>query len=212
MISTIAAVGAASALLLGGPEAGLATERAASRPPGAVSAKVVSVAGSGCPGRPMATAQGTADPTVFTIRHPGITARAGGPAQIFDRTKFCQVTVAVRAARGWTWTLSRVEQSGRAQLAGGAVGTARFSYYWTGEPKTGMHSKTLTGPRNTAWTTADTIGLKPLGWAPCGLSAHLNIKAEVSARPGADRRRTSTMTAGGAGNAPSTYRVSWKPC
>jgi hypothetical protein len=212
MLSDIAAAGTAAVLLLGGSAAAPVTERAASRPPGAVSVRVVSAAGSGCPGRPAVTAQGTADPTVFTMRHPGVTARYGGSAQIFDRSKFCQVTVSVRAARGWTWTIGRAEHSGRAQLAAGVVGTATFSYYWTGEPRTATHTKSLAGPRSTAWTAADTIGLKRLGWAPCGANANLNIKTDVSVKNGSDRSRISTMSAGGAGNAPATYRVFWRSC
>ncbi|MFI5844926.1 DUF4360 domain-containing protein [Catenuloplanes sp. NPDC051500] len=212
MHSIIAAAGTATVLLLGGSSAGPVTERAAARPPGAVSATVVSAGGSGCPGRPVITAQGTKDPATFSLQGPGVTARAGGSATIADRSRFCQLVISVRAARGWTWTLGRVEQSGRAQLASGAVGTARFSFYWSGDPKTGTYAKSLKGPRDTAWTAADSIGIKRVGWAPCGSAANLNIKTEVSVRSGADRSRISTMSVGGPGNAPAAYRVSWRSC
>lgn len=213
MFSNIAAVGTATVLLLGGSAAGPATERAAPRPPGAVSATVVSMAGSACPqGTPAAPARATKDPAVFSIRHPGAVARAGRSTRFSDNRKFCQVKVSVQTARGWTWTISKVEQSGRAQLAHGAVGTVRFTYFWTGEVATGSHSKTLQGPIDSAWTVVDTTGAQRAGWAPCGSAANLTIKTDVSVRAASGASRTSSLTAGGAGVPASTYRVSFKNC
>jgi hypothetical protein len=213
MNSNYAAVGTATVLLLGGSAAGPVTERAAPRSPGAVSATVVSTAGSGCPqGTAAATVQATRDPAVFSIRHPGAVARAGTSTRFPDGRKFCQVRVSVRTAQGWTWTISRVEQSGRAQLASGAVGTARFTYFWTGEAATGSHVKTLHGPNDSAWTVVDTTGVQKVGWAPCGATANLTIKTDVSVRAASGANRTSSLTAGGAGVPASTYRVSFKKC
>ncbi|MDP9797232.1 hypothetical protein J2S43_005744 [Catenuloplanes nepalensis] len=210
MLTNVAAVGATALMMLGGSAVDGQVAHAAPLLPGPVSVSVVSTAGSGCPAAQASVTSVGQDG--FTLRLPSFTARTGNSAKITERRRNCQVGVTVTGPVGWTYTLSKADYRGRAQLAKGAVGTMHAAYYFAGLSDTTRYTRTLTGPRTTAWQASDSTEIRKLGWAPCGTPRSLNINTEVRVKPGPVRNSTSLMTLGSGGNTSASYRLSWKKC
>ena len=208
MLSDVAAAGAMAALLLGGFTADTAVEQAASKMPAVSSVSVVSTNGTGCARGAAASGKAATvkGPNAFTIALPTMSVRTGGSAKIIDRNKFCQFSVKITVPRGYTYTLAEARYSGTTKLPQGAFGTARFSYYWTGQSNTSTHSTRI---NSSEWQIAETEAktFEQLGWAPCGESANLNLKTELSVQRG----KTGSVTLGGQKD-PAEYRLIIKKC
>jgi hypothetical protein len=163
--------------------AAVPSSSAASAPPPRITVEVVAANGSGCPS---GSTHVTAAPggRSFKVTYSEFTASAGPGASALDFRKNCQLALHVSGPKGWTWAISRVVNTGSANLQSGATGVQAASFYWSGNSRTGRVSHPFTGPMNGPWQRSKKIAKKQLAYLPCGQDRHLNVNLEVRVSAG----------------------------
>jgi hypothetical protein len=133
----------------------------------ALTIRVLSANGSGCPGGAVADVQ----PTGAVMVGYRNFAVSGGDY------RSCVVMASVATPAGWTYLIPSVRNRVLAKL--GASGSAAVStnMWFTGFAWTVTDDKQVDGPLDGYWTTIATPG-QPL-WAPCGESLNLAVAETV---------------------------------
>jgi hypothetical protein len=175
---------------------------------------VVTVNGSGCPAGTTAVAA-TPDNTAFTVTYSSYLAQVGVGAAPTDFRKNCQLNIIVHVPGGFTYAIAKVDHRGFASLAGGASGTERAGYYFTGNTPTVYRQHTFYGAMSNNWAASDVTPTADLVWAPCGEYRNLNINTEVLVNRGSSNPNTTTsfMTMDSTDNSVHTvYHFAWRRC
>jgi hypothetical protein len=174
---------------------------------------ILAAHGSGCP-------PGTVfvhmwpDNLTFTVVYSEYVARIGPGAPLLDFRKSCQLSVRVHVPDGYTYALYRTGHSGFGDLAEGATGTQRASYYFQGSPNTNTRTHAFAGPLNDHWYNTDESDLAVLEWHPCGELRNLNINTELRVNAGTSSPdKVSFMTMDSTdGDISTVYHLAWKEC
>lgn len=170
-------------------------------PPGKVVVDVVTVNGSGCPGRTAAVAV-SPDNTEFTVTYSGF------PAPLTDVRKNCQVNLRIHVPQGFTYAIAEADYSGYASLAPGVTGSVRATRYFQGYPSPPPVTRTFTGPFEDGWQIVDRTDEDQLVFLPCGQERNFNINIELKVSAGPSFITLDPMDGSGG----SIYRFAWKTC
>jgi hypothetical protein len=209
MISTVAAAVLAMSTVVV-PQADV--PQADVPPPGAVTVDVVTVNGSGCPPGTAAVAV-TPDNSAFHLIYSDYVALVGVGARPTDFRKNCQLTLRMNAPQGFTYGVERVDYRGFVQLANGATGTEKASYYFQGMVRPEFRSHTWHGPVSDDWQATDED--LAIVYRPCGEPRNLNINTELRVSAGtSDPKTTTSFMAMDSTDAyvATVYRLAWKRC
>jgi hypothetical protein len=87
--------------------------------------------GTGCPAGSVAS-QLSDDLTTLTLIYDKFTAQAGKDIQPVERRKNCQVNVKIHFPQGWQFSIFKADYRGYADIPKGATGTAKATYYFSG--------------------------------------------------------------------------------
>jgi hypothetical protein len=190
-----------------------ATVDAAALPSDAVTAKVVTMNGSGCPAG-TASVRANSDNTGFAVTYNQYVATAGAEADNVDFRKNCQLAVQLGIPSGFTYAIARADYSGWGHLATGATGLQRANYYFQGASSNSFSDHKFTGPFSGRWQASDETDMAEMVYAPCGETRFLNINTELRVNDGsADPKTTSALSMRYASGSVSTiYNLSWKQC
>ncbi|TYB49704.1 DUF4360 domain-containing protein [Actinomadura chibensis] len=182
-------------------------------PPGKITLEVLTVNGSGCRAGTAAVAP-AADNTAFTVTYSDYLAQAGGKSKPTDMRKNCQLSLGVHIPQGFTYAIASADYRGYANLADGASGLERASYYHQGMSQTGVASHTVKGKYADNWQFTDTTPVAALVWKPCGEDRNFNINTELRVDKGtSDPDETSFMSFDSAdGGVRTIYHFAWKKC
>ncbi|WP_285747994.1 DUF4360 domain-containing protein [Lentzea sp. NBRC 105346] len=173
--------------------------------PPALTAEIVSVNGTGCPGTTAGVGV-TADRKAFTLTYTNFAARAGTGATPTEFRRNCQVNLRFKYSDEFTFAIKGFEHQGSAKLQAGASGVLRANDYYAGGAQRPVASHTFSGPFNDNWRTKDEIAGDALFYPPCGQKWNLNVNTEIRVNKGSSTE-LSTMTEAG-----SEYRLHWKKC
>jgi hypothetical protein len=178
-------------------------------PPGA-SIEVASVNGSGCPAGTtfILTSPGNTAFSVNFLEYDAVTGPGASPTE-FRRN--CQISLRVNYPAGYTYALGTAQYRGWLELANGARGVHRSTYYIQGMSASTQISHTTAGPVSGAWSTNDTVDPTAQIWAPCGERRNLNINTELRVYRGTSAATaTSSMTLLSA--ATDLNHLAWRTC
>ncbi|MEV8533253.1 DUF4360 domain-containing protein [Streptomyces sp. NPDC051211] len=192
--------------------AGAATPRAP-EPADKVTIDVASVNGSGC--RPGSASVAVApDNTAFTVTYSEYLAKAGADTKLPDGRKNCQLSLRMNVPQGYTYAVAQADYRGYANLAKGASGTQKASYYFQGMSESAGRSHKFDGALDDNWQVTDRAGLEAVVWSPCGAKRNFNINTEMRVDKGtSDPRTTSFMAMDSTdGSINTMYHFSWKKC
>ncbi|MCX5199958.1 DUF4360 domain-containing protein [Streptomyces sp. NBC_00237] len=178
-----------------------------------VTIKVAQVNGSGCrPGT--ASVAVSPDNTAFTVTYSEYLAQVGQGAKFIDSRKNCQLGLKVNIPQGYTYAVAKADHRGFADLAQGAYGTQKSSFYFQGMSDTDRRTHQVRGPYQGNWQVTDRTGIEALVFAPCGAQRNFNINTELVVNKGqSDPSRTSFMTMDSTdGSFNTKYHFAWKKC
>jgi hypothetical protein len=142
----------------------------------------VSYAGSGCPANSVAGLL-SSDLTTITLLYDSFVAQAGEGISAAQYRKNCQLAVKLRYPSGWQFSVFKSDTRGYAYLPKGATGTAKATYYFSGESKQTTSTLTLKGFFDNNYLRTDTFPVESTVWSPCGQEGLLNINSEVRITP-----------------------------
>ena len=189
--------------------------RLADPPDGTVTVQLVTVNGTGCP---VGTTAIALDPNheneFFTITYNAFTAQVGPGIPLIDSRRGCQISVQVKVPSGFTFAIAKTDYRGFANLARGAFGVERASYYFSGNSETPSMSHRFNGPWEDNWQATDEVGVGALVFRPCGAQRYFNIKTDVIVNAGSSpRSSTSFVTMDSTDvNFSTVYHFAWRTC
>jgi hypothetical protein len=210
LVGAVLAAGPASAV--GGSVDGTSGVSAAPSDP--ITVEVVTVNGSGCAAG-TATVKSAADNTSFSVAYANYVAKVGVGAAPTDLRKNCQLSLLVHVPQGFTYAIARADYSGTAQLAAGATGLQRATYYLQGSPADTYSDHTFHGPLSGRWQATDSTATTDLVYAPCGTSRILNVNTELRVDEGTSDPLTTSSSLSmksTSGSVNTIYRFAWKQC
>ncbi len=144
---------------------------------GTISAKVLTVNGTGCPGG-SATVVASPNADSFGLQFPGYTAALGGDATVAERRRNCQFMLDVSVPAGYTYALANTALSGSANLASGVSANATVSYYFQGSSTTVTATQPI--PTGSAkWNATNTFPPDGLAYAPCDGNRNLALNTSI---------------------------------
>jgi hypothetical protein len=165
----------------------------------AVTLKVLSVLGSGCPADSSATTH-VSDKTAFSVSFSQFKASGGS-------YKNCSLTIAVGIPAGWTYSVYEVVNRGYGVLDKGASGRIQMTSWFTGFPWTLRADQTFNGPYDDFWQTDSTASA--LIFAPCGASTNLRLNNTLRvAGPATSSMELFAQDA----RVSTTFFLKWKQC
>lgn len=207
-------VTAISLSLLGSPAVTPAAVVNSLPPPQAITVKVVTVNGSGCPAGTAAVAPAS-DNTAFTVTYSDYLAQVGVGAAPTEFRKNCQLGLLVTVPSGFTYAISQADYRGFASLANGASAQEKASYYFQGDSVTTSVSHYFYGPLVDNWQATDIADVATLIFAPCGVQHILNVNTQLRAFTGtSDPTKTTSFLAMDStdGSVSTLYHLAWKQC
>jgi hypothetical protein len=200
---------AAQAAQAGSPAA-VSEPAAAVAPPSGASIEVATVNGSGCPAGTtfIQIAPGN---TAFSVNFLAYRAVTGPEAGSTEFRRNCQISLRVNYPPEYTYALATAQYRGALQLAAGARGLHRSTYYIQGTSASTQISHTRAGPLSGAWSTNDTIDPTARIWAPCGAQRNLNINTELRVYRGTSAE-TETSWLSLLSAATDLNHLAWRTC
>jgi uncharacterized protein DUF4360 len=154
--------------------------------------ELVSVGGTGCKKDDFVIALAD-DKTAFTISYTNYTAAAGTGAKPQESRKNCNLNVKVKVPNGFTYGIAGADMRGYANLAPGANGLAKVSFWFQGNPMTGFINHNIRessfsfpgsyvdGQFDDNWETSDQTQFAAIVWASCSAQRNLNVNTELRA-------------------------------
>ncbi len=169
--------------------------------------------GSGCP-RGTVGVDIAPDGTAFTLIFDAFLAQIGPGVPLPESRKNCQVNFTVHVPHGFTYAITSVDYRGFANLAAGAQGLQKSTYYFQGQAPQASTWTPFSGPMLEDWHLRDEIDVAALVWAPCGETRSLNINAQLRVNKGTASASSSSFMAMDSedGNIEQIYHVAWAAC
>ena len=186
---------------------------AADPDPGTIYITDMTYNGSGCPWG-STVAHVADDATTFTVIHSQFLAQVGPGIMASEARKNCQNQPRALRAQGFSYAIASVDYRGYAELAKGATGRQKATYYFEGQPVQGSTEHVFHGLLEDDWHVNETADVAALVWSPCGAKRNLNINAEVRvARGTSPASASSYMTMDSEdGSIQTIYHIAWKTC
>ncbi|WP_242911508.1 DUF4360 domain-containing protein [Actinomadura terrae] len=181
--------------------------------PEAVTVKLLSVAGSGCPADTVSVKL-KSHSDLIEIGYSYYVAQAGGSSSPTESRKNCQVSLDVRYPQGFVYAISQVRNYGYAALRDGATALYASAFYFQGaaDPRELPHE--LPSGSKGVWVFTETVPEQQLVWTRCGEARALNIRTDLRVKLGtSDATKVSLITIDSADDVPGTsYQLVWKKC
>jgi Domain of unknown function (DUF4360) len=176
-----------------------AAAQAAPSPAPAITLKVLSAFGSGCP-KDTTYAQPTADNTAFSLSYSAF--RVSG-----NDYKNCKVSVRVAVPQGWTYAVTSVVNRVTPDLDKQSSAKLQMNAWFTGSPWNASADDSVSGPSTKLWTTESSADA--LVYAPCNRSFDLNVNntLRVTGNASSSAELIDTDT-----QASTIFNLSWKKC
>lgn len=209
MLSAILAAGSIALSAVAAPVLVVPTE---DRPTDKMVIDVVTVNGTGCPIGTAAVAV-SPDNTAFTVTYSEYTAEVGPGLAASAARKNCQLNLNVHVPSGFTYAVNQTDYRGFADLAPGATGVERASYYFQGMASGAYIQHTI--PSGTGnWQFSDAVQIASFVWHPCGAQRNLNVNTEVRVVKGTSAANSSSYVAMDStdGSINTIFHFSWARC
>jgi hypothetical protein len=186
---------------------------AADPDPGTIYITDMTYNGSGCPAG-STVAHVADDATTLTVIHSKFLAQVGPGIMMSEGRKNCQINLGLFVPQGFSYAVASVDYRGYAELAAGATGRQKATYYFEGQPVQGSTEHVFKGAFDDNWHVNETADVAALVWSPCGEKRNLNINAEVRLSRGSSPANASSyMTMDSEdGSIETIYHVAWKTC
>jgi hypothetical protein len=164
-------------------------------PMASVAVEVAAINGSGCPAG-TATTSFSPNTGALSVNYDEFFVWKGDGSEVTDYRRNCQLSLQVKAPKGWTYTLSGAENRGYAYLVEGVNAVQATSYYFQAGSSTVTSKHPISSPYRGYWKTVDTAAnLDDLGFAPCDAQRNVNVNTEIRVSGGTlDAFRTSFVT------------------
>ncbi|KAK5655887.1 hypothetical protein OQA88_5426 [Cercophora sp. LCS_1] len=162
-------------------------------------------AGSGCPAGSV-SGNISPDPTKITLAYDYLTAQTGRNITAANSRKNCQLNIKLKHSAGWHFSVSKTSYRGHARIPAGTNGTARATYYFSGESGQATSTVIIPGPYDGEFLKTDEFSLGTI-WSPCGNEGLLNINSEVRLTP-----TNSTQPAVLSVTSLEKVELSWQRC
>lgn len=149
------------------------------QPPSAdagLTAKVLSVNGSGCPSGSATITATTADSVTLSI--PGYSAQLGGDATIGHKRQNCLLVFDVSVPTGFTYALASASLSGTATLAAGVAGSVDTQYSFAGSTESASNTQPITADTS-KWTAPGVFPVENSINAPCDAPSFLSLNTAL---------------------------------
>jgi len=169
--------------------------------------------GSGCP-PDSAVIDLAPDGQAFTVIYSEFIAEIGPDIPLAQSRKNCQLNLTVHVPQGFTFAIAAVDYRGFANLAPGARGLQKATYYFQGQEPQASTWRGFTGAFNDDWHFRDEVEYAALVWAPCGVERSLNINSQVRLERGTASRSSSSMMTMDSedGSIRQIYHIHWRVC
>lgn len=142
----------------------------------------VAFAGSGCPASTVSS-QLSSDVSTFTFLFSKFIAQAGQDVDASEYRKNCQLSTKIRYPSGWQFSVYKADYRGYAKIPAGTTGTAKATYYFSGESDQVSSEMVINGVYNGNYVKTDKFAGDAALWSPCGSEGLLNINSEVRLTP-----------------------------
>jgi hypothetical protein len=199
-----------AALTVASPVAELSSDTDADFPdPRQVYIEGLTSGGTGCP-------QGTVgqsisnDRQTFTMIFDNFVASIGPGIPVTENRKACQLNIKLRYPPGWSYAIMSSDYRGYVSVDRGVTAAHKSLYYFAGQTNQVSTSTTFVGPVSKDYLASDRVGT--IAWAPCGLSANLNIKGAVELRSASSNTRGQMTQDSQDGKVKQILRFQWRRC
>ncbi len=204
------------ALVLGTVAAALTlgvTEGFADPSPDQMHIKKLTYGGTGCPAGSVAV-DIASDATAFTLIFDQFLAQIGPGVPAIESRKNCQVNLLLHVPHGFTYAITSVDYRGYANLAPGAQGMQKASYYFQGQAPTASAETIFRGPYEQDWQLRDRVSTAALVWSPCGVERSMNVNAQLRLTRGTAPASSSSFIQMDSedGNIQQVYHIVWAHC
>ncbi len=208
-----AAIATAASALVFGLVLGIGNSFADAPDPGTIFIKKLTYGGTGCPAGTAAVNLST-DATAFTLIFDNFLAQKGPGIPLAESRKNCQVNLLLHVPAGFPYAVASVDYRGYADLAAGAKGMQKSTYYFQGQAPTASAWTTWTGPYANNWQTRDEVATASLVWAPCGVERSVNINAQLQLQPGSSSASSQSIMSMDSedGQFTTIYHLVWQHC
>jgi hypothetical protein len=177
-----------------------------------ITINVATVLGTGCPAGTAAVAV-SPDNTAFTVSYSQYVAEVGPGVAATAARKNCQINLKVNVPQGFTYAIVKTDYRGYINLAKGATGVERASYYFQGMSATGAIQHNMVGPMDGNWQFTDEVGIAAMIWHPCGEQRNLNINTELRVAKGSSGTASSFAVMDSTdGSLATIYHFGWRRC
>jgi hypothetical protein len=117
------------------------------------------------------------DRQIFTLIFDKYYATMGPGIGIEQNRKNCQINVALRFPKGWSFSVFSSQFRGYVQMDKGIHGQHVSTWYFSGQTQQVKIQSDFYGPADRDYLTNDSVGVT--AWSPCGMSAMLNVNSQV---------------------------------
>jgi hypothetical protein len=165
--------------------------------------------GTGCP-------QGTVgksisnDRQTFTLIFDNFVASIGPGIPVTENRKACQLNIKLRYPPGWSYAIMSSDYRGFVSADRGVTAAHKSLYYFAGQTQQISTASNFVGPVSKDYVASDRVGT--IAWAPCGLSANLNIKGAVELRANNSNARGQMTQDSHDGKVTQILRFQWRRC
>jgi len=169
--------------------------------------------GSGCP-PDSAVIDLAPDGQAFTVIYSEFIAESGPGISLARARKNCQLNLTVHVPQGFTYAIAAVDYRGYANLAAGASGLQKATYYFQGQEPQASTWRGFTGAFDDDWHFRDEVEYAALVWAPCGEQRSLNINSQLRIDKGSASSSSSSIMAMDSedGSIRQIYHFHWRTC
>jgi Domain of unknown function (DUF4360) len=171
----------------------------------------ISYGGTGCPAE-SARVEIAPDQKAFTVIFDQFVAQLGPGIPLTESRKNCQVNVGLHVPNGFTYAITSIDYRGYANLAPGAQGMQKSSYYFQGQMPTASAWTTFNGSYDQDWQIRDTVETAALVWAPCGVERALNINAQLQIKKGTSTGQSFMQMDSEDGSIHQVYHLEFRRC
>lgn len=170
--------------------------------------------GSGCPqgtsvsGQISATNPGGTD--LLILSFDSFRASQGKNISPSERQKSCNIAINLRIPQGYSFSISRAQYAGYADLPMGMRGVHKITYSFPFS-NTATFQTVLNGLYQSNYQRTDTLESSALVWSPCSPLVPLNLRTSVALQ--GDRTPNASISVKQiTGKVTQRYGIQWRKC
>lgn len=181
--------------------------------PREVHIKSIKYGGTGCP-EGTATVDLSDDRQAFTVIYDQFVTNIGPGVSITESRKNCQLNLTLHIPHGFTYGIASVDYRGFVDIARGAKGLQKASYYFQGQAPTASTWRPFNGRMVGDWHLHDEVEWASIVWSPCGVERALNVNAQLRLEKGSSSSSAESMMTMDSedGNLEQIYHITWRRC